>query len=134
MAHRRQTRPFDGFYRFHRVGQASLKAEVNQHAAIIRYVDYSQWCKIRLHAIAYRMDIGAVVGKNIVRIRNRQNVSQEELAFRADIDRSYLSQIESGKRNPSLKLLANLARSLNVEVVDFLVDDGMTPNAQGSKP
>lgn len=69
------------------------------------------------------MNIGALVGTNIVRIRNRQNVKQEELAFRAKIDRSYLSQIEAGKRNPSLKLLAKLAESLNVKVAVFLMED-----------
>jgi DNA-binding XRE family transcriptional regulator len=85
-------------------------------------VDYSQWCVLRAFDIALRMDIGALVGKNIVRIRNERNVTQEELAFRAEIDRSYLSQIESGKRNPSLKLLARIADSLDVKVAQFLMD------------
>ncbi|MCZ7451009.1 helix-turn-helix transcriptional regulator [Agrobacterium rhizogenes] len=69
------------------------------------------------------MDIGALVGRNIVKIRNERNVSQEELAFRANIDRSYLSQIETGKRNPSLRLLAKIADSLGVKVARFLTED-----------
>lgn len=68
------------------------------------------------------MDIGTLVGRNIVKIRNERRVSQEELAFRASIDRSYLSQIESGKRNPSLRLLAKIADSLGVKVARFLME------------
>jgi len=79
------------------------------------------------------MNIGAIVGKNIVRIRNQRKVTQEELSFRAGIDRSYLSQIEAGKRNPSLNLLARIAESLDVKVALFLVEDDIATQASRNK-
>jgi DNA-binding XRE family transcriptional regulator len=100
---------------------ARLTAE-GDGATVKANVDYSQWRVLRAYLIALRMEIGALVGKNIVRIRNERNVTQEELAFRAKIDRSYLSQVESGKRNPSLRLLARIAESLDVKVARFLMD------------
>jgi transcriptional regulator with XRE-family HTH domain len=53
---------------------------------------------------------------NLKRERKRAMISQEELAFKADIDRTYASQIERGIANPSLKVLCDLATALNCEI------------------
>jgi transcriptional regulator with XRE-family HTH domain len=53
---------------------------------------------------------------NLKRERKNVLISQEELAFKADIDRTYASQIERGIANPSLKVLCDLATALNCEV------------------
>jgi transcriptional regulator with XRE-family HTH domain len=61
------------------------------------------------------------VAGNIRRIRKQKNLSQEELAFKAGINRAYVGYIERGERNPSLDILNKLARALKVrlsEVVD----------------
>jgi transcriptional regulator with XRE-family HTH domain len=42
-------------------------------------------------------------------------MSQEELAHQADMKRSYLSDLERGTRNPSVRAVERLARALNVE-------------------
>lgn len=45
------------------------------------------------------------VGRRIKDLRNEQGISQEKLALKADIDRTYLAGAENGKRNISLKSL-----------------------------
>ena len=56
------------------------------------------------------------LGKEISRIRKERNQSQENLAFEANIDRSYMAEIEEGKTNPSLKVLLKISRGLNIEL------------------
>jgi transcriptional regulator with XRE-family HTH domain len=53
-------------------------------------------------------------GRHARAIRMAKGISQEELAFRAGMHRTYLSGIERGKRNPSLKNIAAIAKALEV--------------------
>ena len=55
------------------------------------------------------MDLSALVGANVRRLRLAAGLTQEELAHRADIDRTYVSDIERGIRNPSLLVLRDMA-------------------------
>ena len=55
-------------------------------------------------------------GQNVARIRNEREFSQDKLAEKADIDRTYLSGIERGVRNPGIKVVIKLARALGVAV------------------
>lgn len=56
------------------------------------------------------------LGKEIINLRKKQNLSQEALALDCYIDRSYLADIEQGKTNPSLKILCKIARKLKVKL------------------
>lgn len=58
------------------------------------------------------MDWRAVVGKNVRRLRQERGLTQEQLAFDADIDLTYLGGIERGRRNPSVLVIARVATSL----------------------
>lgn len=49
------------------------------------------------------------------RLRLSQDLSQEALGFEADIDRTYVSGVERGVRNPTVTVLEKLARGLGVE-------------------
>jgi transcriptional regulator with XRE-family HTH domain len=61
------------------------------------------------------MDICKHFGANVRRIRRAKEMSQEELAHRADIHRTYLASLESkGGRNPTIKVVERLARALDV--------------------
>jgi len=53
-------------------------------------------------------------GRNVSRLRNDAGLSQEKLAEKADLDRTYLSGIERGVRNPGIKVVIRLARALDV--------------------
>lgn len=61
-----------------------------------------------------------IVGGNIRRLRLERGLTQEEVAFRAKIDLTYMSGIERGKRNPSLLVMARIAKALSADPVEFL--------------
>jgi transcriptional regulator with XRE-family HTH domain len=54
-------------------------------------------------------------GKNLADIRKRIGITQEELAFKSEIDRSYISGIESGHRNVAVINILKLAEALNTD-------------------
>jgi transcriptional regulator with XRE-family HTH domain len=54
----------------------------------------------------------AVVAETVRRARKSAGLSQEELAFEAGLDRTYISQVERGKRNVTIVVLAKIARAL----------------------
>jgi transcriptional regulator with XRE-family HTH domain len=53
-----------------------------------------------------------VTGRNVRRLRKQKGVTQEELAFEAEIDLTYMGGIERGNRNPSLIVMARIAEAL----------------------
>lgn len=55
-------------------------------------------------------------GSNVRDERERQRLTQEELAFRCDVSQAYLSGIESGQRNPSLLNIIRIAQGLKVGI------------------
>lgn len=61
------------------------------------------------------MDAVAQFGRNVRRIRVELLLSQEEVAFRAGLKRSYLSDLERGTRNPSVRTLGRIAVALDVQ-------------------
>lgn len=62
------------------------------------------------------MDITGFVGPAIRNLREQAGISQEELAARAELDRTYVSGIERGRRNPSVKSLQRVACALEVSL------------------
>lgn len=62
------------------------------------------------------MDINEVFGKKVLERRLSLKISQETLANMADIDRTYLPDIEKGKRNVSLRVADKIAKALNVSL------------------
>ena len=66
------------------------------------------------------MDINEVFGKKVLERRLSLKISHETLANMADIDRTYLPDIEKGKRNVSLKVADKIAKALNVSLKDLL--------------
>lgn len=60
------------------------------------------------------------LGRNLKRIRSAKNMSQGDIARALGIDRGYISNIENGKRNPTLATITKLAEALNVSVNDLL--------------
>ncbi len=56
----------------------------------------------------------ALFGKEIARLRKRVGLSQEELGFRAEVHRTYISQLERGLKSPTLSMMLKLARALKV--------------------
>lgn len=68
------------------------------------------------HAPSYLRAFGAAV-------RNRREsltLSQEELCFRSDLDRTYISGVERGVRNPTLKTMVRLADALKIKLDELM--------------
>jgi len=67
-------------------------------------------------------DVCAILARNIKAARKRLNLSQEELAARAEIDRTYVSGIERQVRNPTITVVAKFAEALETTTADLLRD------------
>lgn len=65
------------------------------------------------------MDIRILVGKRVKELRNKLGISQEELADIAELDRTYITSVECGKRNISIVNIEKLAKALKVSLSDF---------------
>jgi transcriptional regulator with XRE-family HTH domain len=66
------------------------------------------------------MDLREVFAFNLRRLRHAKGLSQDDLAYEADISRSYLSQLEKGAFHASLKIVSKLAHVLDVEPAELL--------------
>lgn len=66
------------------------------------------------------MDVGRRVGANIKRLRKAQGISQEELADRARVHRTFVSQIERAVKSPTLESLEKIAQGLGVALADLV--------------
>jgi transcriptional regulator with XRE-family HTH domain len=72
-----------------------------------------------MHVMPIRDRTLAAFGRNVARIRNDRGFSQDKLAEKADLDRTYVSGIERGVRNPGIKTVIRISRALNVSVSDL---------------
>lgn len=61
-----------------------------------------------------------VVGTNVKRLRQARRLTQEEVAFRSEIDLTYLGGIERGRRNPSLLVMVRIAKALSADPAELL--------------
>jgi transcriptional regulator with XRE-family HTH domain len=65
-------------------------------------------------------DWRAILAKNVRKYRGQRKLTQEQLAFEAEIDLTYMGGIERGKRNPSLLVMARIADALGVSLPKLL--------------
>ena len=59
------------------------------------------------------------VGKRIKELRQQQGMSQEEFAFKCDLDITYITSLERGRRNVSLENLEKIAKAFNMTLSQF---------------
>ena len=65
------------------------------------------------------MDIKQKVGNRIRELRKNLELSQEALALKSEVDRTYVTDVENGRRNVSLEILERLIKALNVSITEF---------------
>lgn len=70
-----------------------------------------------------KLDINKIFGKRIELLRKKQNLSQEELAFRCELHRTYIGAIERGEKSPTLNTIEKIANGLNVEIIELFKKD-----------
>ena len=61
------------------------------------------------------MDVVQFLGANVRHYRKLKSLTQEQLALDAGMERSYVSDLERGMRNPSVRALGRLANALGIE-------------------
>jgi len=69
-----------------------------------------------------------IFGQNLRKLRNQKEISQEELAEKTKLDRTYISGLERGKRNPSFLTLIKLAQTLDISIEKFFNGDTYDSN------
>ncbi len=65
------------------------------------------------------MDIKLKIGQRIKQLRKELELSQEALAYKAEVDRTYVTDVENGRRNVSLEILERLVTALEVSFSEF---------------
>jgi len=65
------------------------------------------------------MDVHKRIGWNLRRLRKEREITQEDFATDGDFDRGYISGVERGVRNPSVKVLVRIADALKVDVAEL---------------
>ena len=66
------------------------------------------------------MDLREVFATNLLRLRHAKGLSQDDLAYDAQVSRGYLSQLEKGTFFASLRIVARLADAFDVEPSELL--------------
>ncbi|MFA6408410.1 MAG: helix-turn-helix transcriptional regulator [Candidatus Paceibacterota bacterium] len=60
------------------------------------------------------------LGKNLKRIRTEKGISQGDIARALDVGRSFITNIENGKTNPTLATIAKIAKAIGVSVGELM--------------
>ncbi len=61
-------------------------------------------------------------GKRVKELRRRSRLSQEDFADQAGVDSSYLGKVERGERNPSLGVVARIAKAFGMTLAELLAE------------
>ena len=65
------------------------------------------------------MDIKLKIGRRIRELRKGLEISQEALAYKAEVDRTYVTDVENGRRNISVEILEKLITALEISFAEF---------------
>ena len=65
------------------------------------------------------MEIKSKIGTRIKELREQNKMSQKDLAYSADLDRSYIASVENGQRNISIVNIEKVSIALGVSLKDF---------------
>ncbi len=66
------------------------------------------------------MSIEVIFGKVLRNLRQEKKISQEQLAYLSELDRTYVSLLERGKRRPTINTLFALSQPLGIKPSEFL--------------
>ena len=70
--------------------------------------------------LARRTTPEVILGQEIARLRRQLGLSQEELGFRAEVHRTYISQLERGIKSPTLNMILKLSRALKASASNLV--------------
>jgi len=78
------------------------------------------------------MDIKSKIGTRIKELREQNKLSQKDLAYSADLDRSYIASVENGQRNISIVNIEKVSIALGLPLKEFFYNDRFDNNTTGS--
>jgi transcriptional regulator with XRE-family HTH domain len=79
------------------------------------------------------VDVKEKIGQRIKGLRDVSNLSQKDLSYAADLDRSYIASVENGQRNISIVNIEKIANALGVTLKEFFDDGEFNKYSRGSK-
>lgn len=79
------------------------------------------------------MDVKLKIGQRIKELREISNMSQKDLSYIADLDRSYIASIENGQRNVSIVNIEKIAIALKVTLKDFFDSNDFNKHTESDK-
>jgi len=79
------------------------------------------------------VEIKLKIGQRIKLLREKAKISQKDLAYSADLDRSYIASIENGQRNVSIVNIEKIATALKVTIKEFFNDAEFNKYSSGNK-
>jgi len=82
-------------------------------------VDYAYYRTHNVFVSKTYKDFARKFGQRVVELRKSNGLTQEELAHKAEIERSYMGAIERGEKNPTLKKLFSITKALNVKATEL---------------
>jgi transcriptional regulator with XRE-family HTH domain len=68
------------------------------------------------------MDVRQLVAWNLRRLRVANNISQDELALRAEVERAYVGHLERATKNPTIETLERLSNTLKAPICELFVE------------
>lgn len=74
------------------------------------------------------MDIKDRVGQRLKALRKERGMTQEKLSFESDVDKTYISEVENGKRNISMVNLEKLILTIGYSLKEFFDDESFQEN------
>lgn len=75
------------------------------------------------------MEVQLLVAWNLRRLRVEREISQDDLAYAADIERAYVGRLEQGQRNPTVVTLDKLAKAMNVHISQLFQEPSPSEHA-----
>ena len=65
------------------------------------------------------LDVKTQLGMRIAYLRKQRKLSQEELSFRSNVNKNYISDLENGRRNVSIEILGKIADALGISLEEL---------------
>lgn len=69
------------------------------------------------------MDMKVAIGERIAELRKAKNLSQQQFSYEAEIERSYLTHVEKGRKNISIDTLIKITNALGISLKEFFNQD-----------
>lgn len=79
------------------------------------------------------MDIKTKIGLRIKEIRTEKELTQEAVAFKGELDRTFMNHVENGRRNVSVQSLEKIINGLEVSFKEFFGDEDLFENSKKKK-